>query len=846
MDNLLSFGEIPKPLFDIRDFLPEGITPRLNGILPPKKLRKIHCGGEFYTDAARAWLAMVRAALQDGIFLNLNLAIDAYRSLDAQIKRFKRRFEELDAATIDPNARRIQVEFNGKIWQLKDGQKYTDLPGQSSHGYGLSVWIRNAEEPDVKAWLDKNAAQFGFVLEIENNLREYAYIKAREEIPPRVLEIENLPPEPDFSAEQIAAASECIWFEPPPDDWICHGVFYAEPFRPGYLAVVDQGSGFGIDETFLKVAYKQCAGIICSNPAPFQKYNRPILVTVNPKETAEKLEKFFAESQADDKADDSSQIDFEFYKSLHPEISIFRRKKAMANRLLKIKVEDLQFASEKPWYGEYIALLAIRIEDTALRFMGKQCVEKLLKWYNEHIEQDKRELAVLGILQFIKPRELTLPFNKHLFSRELSLDIRGVFANFYTRMNYSDYDFAAYYLSRQSKWRHRKRKMRVVFLITSTNAAQDKILPVYEAFRNRNDTETFFVLNTGQRLNEKHYDSVWRHISEKYPDSTIYQDGTLSNLRELQPDYVFMTTPYITHCNIGFQFYDTVSFAKICFVTYGANLDRSITMNLFDLFPEFFHYVYFCFCSCETARQLAIENLADSSSIPFQHFEFPGYPILEKYYKMPASESSAKRVLWTPRWSTNGSNGGSHFLEYMNFFVGLHEKYGERISLHMRPHPLTFEHILRKQILTAEELDDYKRKLDEYDIKISDSRTVEIDENIKETDIFLADYSSMLIVLFLTERPIIYCEFPNADPLPEYEEMFAAMYVARSWQDVERYLDDLINGVDPLLAKRQKIAKKIYDTHKGATQKIVDRVFQDWRECQIDDEDEFSVGELSN
>ena len=839
-------GAINKPLFDIRDFLPEGITPTLNGILHPTKLRKIHCGGELYIDAARAWLAMVRAALQDGIFLNLNLAIDAYRSLPAQIRRFKRRFEELDATKIDPNAQRIQVEFNGKIWQLKDGQKYTDIPGQSSHGYGLSVWIRNAEEPDVKAWLDKNAEQFGFVPEFEDNFKEYTYIKAREEIPPRVLETENLPPEPEFSAEQIAEESECVWFDPPPENWICHGVFYAEPFRPGYLAVVDQGTGFGIDKNLLKIAYKQCAGIICDDPAPFKEYNRPILVTVNPKETAEKLEKFFAESQADDKADDSLQTELEFYKKLNPEAVIFQRKKAMAERLLKVKVEDLQFASEKPWYGEYLALLAIQLENPVLRSMGKKCVKKLLKWYNAHIEQDERELAVLGILQFIKPRELTLPFNKHLFSRELSLDIRGVFANFYTRMSYSDYDLAAYYLSQQNKWRHKKRKMRVVFLLTSTAAAFDKMLPVYETFRNRADAEIFLVLITGQKVNEQHYENVWNTFLQKYPDTTIYQDGTLSNLRELKPDYVFMLTPYLNHCNIGFHFYDTVSFAKICYITYGANLSRTITMNLFEVFPEFFHYMYFAFCSCESARQIAMENLSVGGSADFQHFEFLGYPILEKYYKMPATKSSTKRILWTPRWSNKGMNGGSHFLAYKDYFAALREKYGEKISLHMRPHPLTFDYILDINLMTAQELDDYRRKLDECNIKISDGRTVDIDENIKETDIFLADYSSMLIVLFLTERPIIYCEFPNADPLPEYEEMFAAMYVAHSWQDVERYLDDLINGVDPLLAKRQKIAKKIYDTHKGATQKIVDRVFQDWNESQIDDEDEFFIGELSN
>ncbi|MBE8952373.1 MAG: hypothetical protein SR1Q7_04420 [Quinella sp. 1Q7] len=101
----------------------------MNGRLPADKLKQLHCGGYLYVDAARSWLAMVRAALEDGIFLNLNFAIDAYRTVAAQLKRFKRRFEEIDATKIDPDASQIQVEFNGKTWQLKDGQKYAEIPG---------------------------------------------------------------------------------------------------------------------------------------------------------------------------------------------------------------------------------------------------------------------------------------------------------------------------------------------------------------------------------------------------------------------------------------------------------------------------------------------------------------------------------------------------------------------------------------------------------------------------------------------------------------------------------------------------------------------------------------------
>ena len=127
-------SEIPKPLFDINEILPNGITPNLNGRLPADKLKQLHCGGYLYVDAARSWLAMVRAALADGIFLNLNFVIDAYRTVAAQLKRFKQRFEELDATKYTPPPQRH--EDSSRI-QRKDlaTQRRSEIRGNSRTGF---------------------------------------------------------------------------------------------------------------------------------------------------------------------------------------------------------------------------------------------------------------------------------------------------------------------------------------------------------------------------------------------------------------------------------------------------------------------------------------------------------------------------------------------------------------------------------------------------------------------------------------------------------------------------------------------------------------------------------------
>ena len=279
---------IPRPLFDVKNFLPEGITPAQNGKVPADKLKRIHCGGHLYIDAARSWLAMIRAAAQDNIFLSLNTPFNAYRGIEKQIKAFQNRFVSIDNQDDFPD-NAIRVEFEDKIWQLKPDEAYAAIPGTSSHGYGLAVDIANIGNKAVKAWLDKNAASFGFFKEYDFEPWHFTYIKSREGIPARVLAIESLPPELTYSAEQIEKLSGCKWLAPPPEGWACNGIFYSRPFRVNHLVAVEQGQGIGISEKELAKIFRQMAGFICVNPEPLLKFNRPILLTSNLKDTLEKL-----------------------------------------------------------------------------------------------------------------------------------------------------------------------------------------------------------------------------------------------------------------------------------------------------------------------------------------------------------------------------------------------------------------------------------------------------------------------------------------------------------------------------------------------------------------------------
>ena len=179
---------IPAPLFDVREVLPEGITPSMNGRMPLERMKKTAGGGMMYIDAARSLEAMIGTAAREGVLIIVKRPFNCYRTFAAQEAVFKKRFTPIEETTLRADLPR--VEFEGKTWQLNDGEIFAQVPGSSSHGYGLAVDIQNVGTRATKNWLNAHSEEFGFKIEWEFENWHYTYVKSREGIPARVLEFE--------------------------------------------------------------------------------------------------------------------------------------------------------------------------------------------------------------------------------------------------------------------------------------------------------------------------------------------------------------------------------------------------------------------------------------------------------------------------------------------------------------------------------------------------------------------------------------------------------------------------------------------------------------------------------
>ena len=90
-------------------------------------------------------------------------------------------------------------------------------------------------------------------------------------------------------------------------------------------------------------------------------------------------------------------------------------------------------------------------------------------------------------------------------------------------------------------------------------------------------------------------------------------------------------------------------------------------------------------------------------------------------------------------------------------------------------------------------------------------------------DILITDISSVMIPFFLTGRPVIYCS-NNIKLNKICSKMSEGMYIADSWEDIIRYLNDIMKGNDYLKPKRDAIIDSEFRGHDNAAKAIVDRV----------------------
>lgn len=350
----------------------------------------------------------------------------------------------------------------------------------------------------------------------------------------------------------------------------------------------------------------------------------------------------------------------------------------------------------------------------------------------------------------------------------------------------------------------------------------DKQEPIYTEMLKRDNIEPYLIVVDDVSLPEEKRKKKREFFIQKYENVLLYDEKILKRIKDFEFQYTFYQTPYNYKYPALVRPYKIVKYSKICFIPYayiGSGDFFDVSSNV-----SFFENVYFGFMDSEPMLELLQEKFKKECLKGLQHFSFLGYPSLEYYFDLQNNEE-VKSVLWLPRWSYAEVGGGSHFIEYKEEYNSLaHEN--PDIKWMMRPHPLMFNSLKNSGLMSENEIAEYKESMAQSGVLLDEYSL--LNDTLENTDIMIADYSSVIIMYFLSGRPIIYCD-GGIELSGIYTELREALYIANSWDEVLSFAKDLMNGIDPLKEKRLEIIAKEAKKHKGTTNRIVEAIVNDYR-----------------
>lgn len=295
------------------------------------------------------------------------------------------------------------------------------------------------------------------------------------------------------------------------------------------------------------------------------------------------------------------------------------------------------------------------------------------------------------------------------------------------------------------------------------------------------------------------------HVTDWFGDETPDLD---------QYDYLFYDRPYNHYLPEALQTTRAVSHARLCMINYGAD-----DWEMPFLYTDFAMGIRLWFAS--NTHESVIHQAVFGRSRYHRVFDV-GYPAFDLYHALD-SVPGKNRILWTPRWSYDAEVGGSHFFEYVHQMIDFAKTHP--VTLVMRPHPLMFDNLVSKGLMTEEEVRALKQRCAEAGIRFDANRVVA--DTFRETDILVSDYSSILGLFMATGKPVIYC--PSGIPLnDECRQLTDAMYPAESWEALEQALNQLIAGEDPMKEKRRQAVSRTVLKKQHAAAAIADIIYRDY------------------
>lgn len=375
--------------------------------------------------------------------------------------------------------------------------------------------------------------------------------------------------------------------------------------------------------------------------------------------------------------------------------------------------------------------------------------------------------------------------------------------------------------------------VRVVF-ICQYIPAWNKAKPVYDQMVNDPRFEPYLLclpsgisdmqLQDPKSLANDTYDY---YTSQGYPAiNALIGENQWFDLQSLQPDYVFYLRPYDFYMPVQYGSATVSRYAKVCVIIYGiiTTLEDAKMMIL----PGFFRNVTYYFADISDGARFNRRLFPISHLLGLRKSPCCGIPAMDSILATqndPADiwdfAGDRFRILWTPRWTTDKTLGGSNFFTYKDWIMD-YAKANDDVACLLRPHPLAFDNFVRTGEMTSQEVTDYKNQCAATTNTNLDTQK-EYGATFWQSDVLIGDFSGILPEYFITGKPLIFCRSNfELTPTDFMKQMMEGWYIVDNARELEEVLDRLRRGDDPLRPVREATIKALfYSSTASPTEKIL-------------------------
>lgn len=362
-----------------------------------------------------------------------------------------------------------------------------------------------------------------------------------------------------------------------------------------------------------------------------------------------------------------------------------------------------------------------------------------------------------------------------------------------------------------------KKVIKVLFVITEVGPWKTKEL--YKAMVKHKRFSPFIGISESCEVPDEKKELIHFLKNSGIPFVNLDKDSK-NVFHAISPDIIFYQKPYegVYKQNIQYWNHLKSSFCYVCYAFHSSDVSWSVNLPLFDcLWQQYFENTLVA-----SPHRLSLMNdkgkQAVVTGLPIQdQLMIPKEKFADPWKKQ---DRQKKRIIYAPHHTIGDQHLSglalSSFMENGEIMLELMHKYSDKVQWAFKPHPLLYTKLIK--IWGQEKTDKYYEEWK--NAENSQYENGQYDALFKYSDAMIHDCSSFSIEYHYTKNPVMYLirQHGLESSYNEFgQKAFDLHYKGHTKEDIEQFIENVINGIDPLKDEREKFYNECLIPPHGKT-----------------------------